>query len=422
MTSVKIVVLGGSGVATPELAAALAAIPGRSVPLQLVLVGRNAPKLELVAGVARLVAGNDSMLSITHTTDAERALDGADYVLNQIRVGGLAARFFDESFPRAIGLAGEETTGAGGFANASRTIPVVLSYARMIERLAPRAQMLSFANPASVVQYAITRYTNMATLGMCEMPMTMTEQAARSLGVPAASLQVEYMGMHHFGWITGLWLHGEDVLPQALQKAAQACPTIAPAIVQAMGALPTPYLRYVFHPDKMLARQAGQRTRAEELMVIEADILTDYERCLASGQPPTALARRDARWYRMIIAPVLAALIEGRQGANPAAEQRFMLNLTNGQTLPWLASDAIIEAPTVISGGRICPLAARPAPAAVQALIQLNCTYEMEAVEAIVERDRTKALRALLLNPMIRTYDQAAATLEQAWGAGQSYA
>jgi len=54
-------------------------------------------------------------------------------------------------------------------------------------------------------------------------------------------------------------------------------------------------------------------------------------------------------------------------------------------------------------------------PPDVRVLIQRNCTYEMLAVRAIVERDRALAIRALLLNPIIHTYDQAAAVLEQAW-------
>jgi 6-phospho-beta-glucosidase len=136
---VKLAVLGGSGVATPGLIEALTGIPGRKTPIELVLVGRSEEKLALVAGASRLVAGDDPLLSIQHTTQVEEALNGCSYVLNQVRVGGLAARVYDESFPNELGIPGEETVGAGGFANASRTIPVVLEYARMIERICPQA-------------------------------------------------------------------------------------------------------------------------------------------------------------------------------------------------------------------------------------------------------------------------------------------
>ena len=415
MNPVKVVVLGGSGVATPELAAALAAIPQRQVAIELVLVGRNAAKLNLVAGAARLLARDDPHLTISHTTDVQAALGGAAYVINQMRVGGLEARSFDESFPRDIGLPGEETVGPGGFANATRAIPVVLEYARQIERLAPRALLITFSNPASLVQYAITRYTKVSTIGLCDSPLTLIDNIARVLGVPAADLLVDYVGMHHFGFVTGLWRHGQNLLPQALAKSADICKDIEPSIVQAMGVIPSPYFRYVFHPDRMLARQRGTRTRAEELMGIEREILDDYERALASGQKPTAQAKRSAIWYRVVIAPVLVALIEGKERPAAVPPARFLLNVSNGQMLPWLPVDAIVEAPSLIAGGEIRPLAAPQAPAMIKTLVQRNCAYEMTAAEAIVEHDRSKALQALLLNPIVHTYDQAAAVLDRVW-------
>ena len=90
-----------------------------------------------------------SRLAVTSTTDAEAALSDARYVVNQIRVGGLQARALDETFPRSFELPGEETVGPGGFANALRTIPVAMKYAQLIERVAPKATLLTFANPSS---------------------------------------------------------------------------------------------------------------------------------------------------------------------------------------------------------------------------------------------------------------------------------
>jgi 6-phospho-beta-glucosidase len=414
--SVKVVVLGGSAVGTPELASALGAIPNRQTDIELVLVGRNASKLALVAEATRLLAAGDPLLHISHTTDADAALDGADYVINQVRVGGLAARAFDESFPRKLGLPGEETVGAGGFANAARTIPVVLDYARKIEQRAPSALLLTFANPSSLVQYAVSRYTRVRAIGLCDTPVTLIEGIARSLHVAPGDLVLDYVGMHHFGWVTGLWLHGQDMLPQALAQAGDICKGIEPAIVQALGAIPCRYLAYLFHPERILARQQGKRTRGEELMGIEREILADYAQAAADGRKPTAQAKRGARWYE-VIALALAALIEGRQRPASVAPARAILNVINGQTLPWLPAQAIIENAVLIAGGEIRPLAGAAAPPAVQAMIKHNCAYEMAAVEAIVAHDRKAALRALLLNPMLHSYDQAAAVLDQVWPA-----
>ncbi len=408
-TSVKIAVLGGSGVATPSLAEALIHIPTRWRPIHLVLHGRAEEKLAKVAGISRILAGNDPLLEISWTTDIRAALDQADFILNQIRVGGLEARAFDELFPHELGLPGEETVGPGGFANASRTIPVVLEYARQIEQICPEARLLTFANPSSLVQYAITRYTKVNVIGLCDGPITLGQNIARALQLPLEELVIDYIGMHHFGWVTGIWHHGRNLLTDTIAHSEVACPDVDPAIIQALGVIPGLYLNYVFHPDRILSKKMGKRTRAEELLVLQDELLAEYTDDLAEGKAPEGLAKRKARWYQAIIAPVMVALAEERS-------DRFIINVINQQTIPWLPDEAIVETKCLVEKGRIQALAAPWAPVMVRALVQANCAYEMLAVEAIVERDRAKALQALLLNPIIHTYEQAAGTLEKAWG------
>jgi len=415
MTGVKVVILGGSAVATPELVNAIRQLPQRTQPVELVLVSRHLEKLARVAHIASLLAGDDPLLTISHTVEVEAALSGADYVINQIRVGGLEARAFDESFPHELGLPGEETVGPGGFANTYRTIPVVLEYARMMERLCPSALMLNFANPSSLLQYALSRYSSISSIGLCNGPVMVTENIAQALDAPPHELVVDYIGMHHFGWVTAVWRQGRNVMPELLAKAAEVAWGVEPALVQAIGALPGPYLNYVFHPDRILAKKTGQRPRAEELIDLQDEILAAYEASTASGEQwPAALARRKARWYADIVAPVLLALVESGQATQPAAAH-FVLNVTNGLAIPWLPAEAIVEVPTVLDHGQIRPLATGPVPPEVKALVLANCTYEMLVVAAIVERDRAKALRALLTNPMIQTYDQAVGVLEWVW-------
>jgi 6-phospho-beta-glucosidase len=408
MEPVKIVVLGGSGVATPDLAAALAESPGRTRPIDLVLVGRSRQKLETVAGIARLMAGQDPLLQVHAETDAQRALEGAELILNQIRAGGLEARAFDETFPHAFGLPGEETVGPGGFANASRTIPVVLEYARLIEKVCPKATLLTFSNPSSLVQYAICKYTSLKPVGMCDAPINLIQNIAAAIDARVEDLVVDYAGMHHFGWVTGVWKNGNDVLPRVLQNAEKAAPDVDPAVTRALGVIPGFYLNYIFHPERVLAKKMGKPARAEELLDLQDELMAEFSACLARGEKPAGLAKRKARWYRAIIAPVLLALAEGRT-------EQHILNVVNGGVIPWLPREAVVEVPTLIQGKRFRPLAVGPVPAEVQAWTSANCAYEMQAVEAIVERSREKALKALLLNPAIRNYEQARQTLEQAW-------
>jgi len=95
----KLAVLGGSSIASPVLVQDLLNRPDRP-PFEICLIGRTKSKLEQVAAAcSALVQGFEPQLTITHETDLSKGLAGADYILNQIRVGGYNARAYDERFP-----------------------------------------------------------------------------------------------------------------------------------------------------------------------------------------------------------------------------------------------------------------------------------------------------------------------------------
>ena len=130
----KLAVVGAGSTYTPELVSGLTRVAVDEFWLHDI----DAERLEVVGGLAgRMLgrAGYGGALELTG--DIDRAVEGADFVLIQIRVGGQAARFRDETAPLACGCIGQETTGAGGFAKAIRTVPVVLEIADRARSLAP---------------------------------------------------------------------------------------------------------------------------------------------------------------------------------------------------------------------------------------------------------------------------------------------
>nr|MBC7245940.1 iron-containing alcohol dehydrogenase [Chloroflexota bacterium] len=408
-TRTKLVVWGGSAIATPELVDALrnSLQPGEA--MDVVLVGRTAEKLQLVGELCcKLAVSCQADLRVSYTTDLEAALEGADYILNQVRVGGLQGRAFDESFPRALGLPGEETVGPGGFSSALRTIPAVLKLVRVAEKLAPRALILNLTNPSSLVQYAIRCYSAMPVLGTCDAPVSLTQMIAKVLELPDAELEFDYVGMHHAGWVTGVRHRGRDVMPLVLERADRLTKLeIDPQLIRAIGAVPSPYFRYYFHPDRMLAKTVGRPTRAEELMTIQTAMETLYARPDAHERPDI-YSRRGANWYKMIVVPVLLSLMRD-------SRQVFIVDIDNNGTIPWLPPEGIIEVPCIVGASGAHALTVGAVPLDVQAFLQRNCAYEMLAVQAIVEGSYEKALRALLLNPLIRDAGQARAVLEKVW-------
>jgi 6-phospho-beta-glucosidase len=211
----KVAVVGAGSTYTPELVSGLAAL---SVD-ELVLHDIDAERREIVGGLARRILARAGFAGdVVLTDDLDAAVDGADYVLIQIRVGGRAARLRDETVPLACGCIGQETTGAGGFAKAMRTVPVVLEIAeRVRERAAPGAWIVDFTNPVGIVTRALLDAGHQA-VGLCNVAIGIQRHAARLLGVEPARVVVDQVGLNHLTWVRAVRLDGDDVLPALMAE------------------------------------------------------------------------------------------------------------------------------------------------------------------------------------------------------------
>ena len=170
----KVAVMGGGSSYTPELIEGFIKqhreFPVRDIYLVDIEEGRS--KLETIGELAKRMIAKAGVPIRVHTTlNRREAIEGADFVTTQMRIGMLDARSRDEKIPLKYGLIGQETTGAGGFAKALRTIPVILDIAKEMEELAPDAFMINFTNPAGVVTEAVLKYANIRTMGLCNLPI-----------------------------------------------------------------------------------------------------------------------------------------------------------------------------------------------------------------------------------------------------------
>jgi 6-phospho-beta-glucosidase len=406
-----ITVLGGSSVSTPQFAEALAEWAGRSQrQVELVLVGRSRDKLIAVATACQRVIGaisRERPVEVRWTMSADEGLTGADVVLNQVRVGGLQARAFDERFPWDLGLPGEETMGPGGFSNAWRTLPVVRDLFERCLASSPRALVVNLTNPAGMVHQVGERIVGCAqVLTLCDSPVTLAQTVATLAGVEAGSGEPRYVGMNHFGWLTSLRTEDHDVLAMALQRSDELAGKIGvdARTVRWLGAVPNPYLRYVYHPQRQLdAQRAKARVRAEELMALESEALEVYG---ASGSDPRVMVhRRHAAWYAVCVVPVIAAFVEERSIVMPVG------TLNRGH-LPFLPDDVMVEVTARIAPQqRPQPLTVDPLPLDSRALLVRNAAYERLTVDAILSGDREAAVRALAVNPLVPSVDTARAAV-----------
>ncbi|MBM4353298.1 MAG: 6-phospho-beta-glucosidase, partial [Deltaproteobacteria bacterium] len=200
----KVAVIGGGSTYTPELIEGLALWQLRGGPRLVTLHDTDAERLGLVAGFSsRMAAALNSGLAVEIQPDFDKAVEGADFVVVQIRVGGQQARHEDIRMGLDRGLIGQETTGVGGFAKALRTIPVVLDMARRIREANPRAWIINFTNPSGIVTEAICRFATTRCIGLCNVPTEFQMDVARYLRVAAEDIVLDWVGLNHLGWVRG---------------------------------------------------------------------------------------------------------------------------------------------------------------------------------------------------------------------------
>ncbi len=407
---VKVCLLGGGALTTPLFFESLAKLKAGG-DYEVILFDRDQHKLDLVKKIAEAVIEKypDLNISLSVSTNAQSALVNADFIINQIRVGEPEDRTFFESFPRKYSIPGEESMGPGGFVNALRTIPIVLDTCKIIEQHAPDAIMLNLTNPAGMVQYAIEKATSVKCVGTCNAPLITIQTAAALISKDASEVQVEWFGMHHFGWLLDLKTDGQSRMPEILEQADKTFGLgVDPEILTSVKALPTAHMAYFFHPDRILAATEGRTLQSAAAVDLEGIIQKKME-TWQTGDSLDFIHKLGGKWYQEIIAPTLIALAEKKS-------KDLILSTTNQGVVSYLPDDAIVDLLVPVINGQIsqaeCP---ENIPAEIKNQVMQNYIYEKLAVEAIIGQDFEKAKRALLANPMIHTFNQVKGILADVW-------
>jgi 6-phospho-beta-glucosidase len=326
-------------------------------------------------------------------------LEGADFVIVQLRVGGQQARYLDETLPVQFGCIGQETTGPGGFAKALRTVPVVLELAEeTARRAAPGAWFVDFTNPTGLITQALLDAGHRA-LGLCNVAINLQRSFADVFGVAPERVQLEHVGLNHLSWERAVLVDGVDRLPELLDGRIDelAEESGVPAeLLRAIGAVPSSYLHYYYLTSEVLERQRSERTRAEEVMEIEAGLLELY-RDPSLDTKPKLLEGRGGAFYSDAAAALVASL-------NAGTDDVQVVNARNDGAIPNLPDDAVVEVAARIDSSGAHPLPVEPLGPEMLGLVEHAKAYELLAVRAALSGDRTVALNALMTNPLVGDY------------------
>ena len=407
---VKVAVVGAGSTYTPELVEGFVTRGDRLPVDALTLLDIDPERLEIVGALAERMmrrAGWGGTLRLTG--DKREAIEGADFVIVQLRVGGNKARYTDETVPLEFDCIGQETTGAGGFAKALRTVPVVLDLAELTQEIgAPGAWFVDFTNPTGLVTQALLDHGHRA-LGLCNVAIGFQREFAKHFGVEPDRVQLEHVGLNHLTWERKVLVDGVDRLSELLadpplEDGEDEFEGMPVEFIRELGAIPSYYLHYYYRTSAVLAHQHTGKTRAEEVMEIEAGLLELYKDPTLDTKPKL-LEERGGAFYSDAAAALIASL-----HADSGDVQ--VVNVRNDGAIPNLAPDDVVEVTCTVDRDGAHPLPVAPLAPEMHGLVAHVKAYEKLTVAAAMSGSRADALTALMANPLIPDWDTARPLLD----------
>ncbi|MGB9672648.1 MAG: glycoside hydrolase [Anaerolineales bacterium] len=440
----KIAIIGAGGLRTPLIIQSMIIRQNQLHIDELSLMDIHSENLEIIRSLMSPFA-DQHPFQLTWTTDARKALQQADFVITTFRVGGMEGRVIDERVPLSMGLLGQETTGAGGFAMAMRTIPVLLEYIELMKDLCPNAWLINFANPSGLLTEAIYQISGWKrVVGICDAPPTIQRIAAAILQVPNETVFLDYFGLNHLGWVRGIYHNGINYLPHFLELINQAGGIgelpFDVDLLNWLGMIPNEYLYYYYYSrqavENILARE---ETRGEFLLRINHQLIKEFRQLIQQNdfdamlnryqeyltlRGKTYMSKETAKEHNLTqlepqaaealshsgYAGVALDLIEGLTGNIPHV---MTLNIPNHGAIPQMRGEDVVEIPALVQHNHIIPLSVGEIPPHCASLMQRVKEYERLTITAARESSRQKAVLALAVHPLINDYTLAQNILAQ---------
>ena len=398
-----IVFLGaGSVVFTRQLLTDLLRYPDLPV-LDLALHDIDAERLEVARLTAENVAGQlGREVRVRASVDRREALAGADFVINMIQVGGIAATRIDLEVPARRGLRQTigDTTGVGGVFRALRTFPVLSGIARDMRELCPDAWFLNYTNPMAMNVWWFTREApDIRAVGLCHSVYWTVNDLCDLVGVPLEGTRYRAAGVNHQSWLTEWSRDGEDLYPRLRERIA-ADPElerrVRVEIFRRIGYYPTEtsehsaeYLDWFLRDDAQI-----ERFRLEPLQYlgISDDNLREYEtsreRLAAGGDVPLHEEGDAAEYAPQIIHSILTG-----------TPREVHVNVPNRGLIDNLPEGAVVEVPAVVDATGVRPEAVGSVPAAGAALNRRYLSVADLTIRAAAEGDPELVRQAVLVDP-----------------------
>ncbi|HSP08234.1 MAG TPA: alpha-galactosidase [Candidatus Dormibacteraeota bacterium] len=370
------------------------------------LVDIDPERLELARRIGdRLVELSGKRWKVEASTDRATVLEGSDYVINSIEVAGLKNVRADYEIPLRYGVDQciGDTIGPGGIFKALRTGPVWLEIVSDIQRLAPRAVVMNYTNPMSILTMAAALASDLQVVGLCHSVQGTSRQLAAYLDIPYERLTWRCAGINHNAWFTSLESDGQDLYPE-LRRRARIRETyeqdpVRFEVMLHLGAFVTEssghfseYVPYFRNKPDRVAKYARRGYLGETGFY--ADNWPDWRRAsdalissMLEGETPIPTERG---------LEYASSIIEAIEGGPVASIHGNVRNRGSIDNLP----DGCVEVECRVDGAGINPMRFGALPEQLAALNRAHMAVHELVVQALLGRDRRKAKYALMLDPL----------------------
>ena len=368
--------------------------------VEIALHDIDADRLETAEAMAKYVA-REMGASPRITTHAERrsALEGADYVINMVQVGGHPSTLIDFELPKRYGLEQTiaDTLGIGGIFRTLRTAPHMLALGREMADLCPRAWLLNYTNPMSMLCWLVYGGTpTQKVVGLCHSVQFTTEDLAELVGVAYDEVTYLAAGVNHQAFILRFERDGEDLYPRLDERIAadeDLRRRVRVAVYRRLGYFPTEssehlaeYVPWFLGHDAEIERY---RIPIDEYIRRSEDNLVEYARVKEALQRGEAVPIERSNEYASLI-------VHSIETGQPRV---IYGNVRNVGLIPNLPLDACVEVPCLVDGTGVRAVAVPDYPAHLAALNRTFLNVVELTVRAVLEGRRDYVRAAAMLDP-----------------------
>jgi alpha-galactosidase len=365
--------------------------------------------------------------AVEATTDLDRALDGAEFVVVTITTGGLPAMALDLDIPERYGIYQSvgDTVGPGGLSRALRNVPVIVGIAQAMERRCPDAWMLNLTNPLTVLTRAVTMTTRVKAMGLCHELFGVRGGLIRMFGGSASDYEVRVAGVNHLIWLLDMTIRGRDGLQMVREFVADGRQVPVPAargawhepfvdrwtlkltLLELYDALPSAGDRHLaeFFPyflTDATHQGADYGVQLTRIAHREKQVATAREavRAAIAGELPPVTRSPEAT------ADIVSAVSNGRSA-------RTIVNLPNVGQIDNLPRDAVVETLAELTSAGAQPLTVGALPRGVLSTLEPHVVNQELIVRAALEGDRQLALQAMANDPLVHDLTKARSMLDE---------